>query len=138
MKKIETQYTLKVEFYDLDPMNVVWHGNYVKYLEAARCDFFEKIGCTYMDMKNAGVAYPVAKMEMKYIKPCFFAQNLTVKTELEQVEPSLNFKYTIYDKNTGEKLFTARTMQICLDIKTMDTVYNAPQILLEKIKAYEN
>ena len=46
MKNIETQYKLKVEFYDLDPMNVVWHGNYLKYLEAARCDMLEKIGYT--------------------------------------------------------------------------------------------
>lgn len=138
MKTIETQYNLKVEFYDLDPMDVVWHGNYVKYLEAARCDFLEKIGCTYSDMKASGTAYPVAKMEMKYIKPCFFGQKLTVKTQLEQVEPSLNFKYTIYDTDSGEKLFTARTMQICLDIKTRKTLYSAPKILLERINAYEN
>ncbi len=137
MKKIETEYKIKVEFYDLDPMNVVWHGNYVKFLEAARCDFLSKLGCTYMDIKDEGFAYPVAKMEMKFISPCVFMQNLVVKTCLEEVEPSLNFKYTIYDENTGEKLFSAKTMQICVDIKTRKTVYNAPKILLEKIENYE-
>lgn len=35
MKKIETSCEIDVEFYDLDPMNVVWHGNYIKYLEKA-------------------------------------------------------------------------------------------------------
>lgn len=129
---------MKVEFYDLDPMNVVWHGNYVKYIEAARCDFFEKIECTYMDMKDAGFVYPVAKMEMKYINPCTFSQTLVIKTILEQLEPSLNFKYIIYDKKTNEKLFSAKTMQICIDIDTRKTLYNAPAILLEKIKNYEN
>lgn len=138
MKKIETLFEMKVEFYDLDPMNVVWHGNYVKYIEAARCDFFEKIGCTYMDMKDAGFVYPVAKMEMKYINPCTFSQNLVIKTILEQLEPSLNFKYIIYDKKTNEKLFSAKTMQICIDIDTRKTLYNAPETLVEKIKNYEN
>lgn len=138
MKKIETLFEIKVEFYDLDPMNVVWHGNYVKYIEAARCDFFEKIACTYMDMKDAGFVYPVAKMEMKYINPCTFSQTLVIKTILEQLEPSLNFKYIIYDKKTNEKLFSAKTMQICIDIDTRKTLYNAPAILLEKIKNYEN
>jgi len=33
MKSITTETNIKVEFYDLDPMNIVWHGNYVKYLE---------------------------------------------------------------------------------------------------------
>ena len=42
MKKIQTNCTLEVEFYDLDPMDVVWHGNYIKYLEAARCDMFPR------------------------------------------------------------------------------------------------
>ena len=48
--KAET--TIKVPFYDNDPMGVVWHGNYVKYLEIARCDTLAKIGYDYMDMKN--------------------------------------------------------------------------------------
>ena len=41
MKKITSTSEITVEFYDLDPMNVVWHGNYVKYLEKARCDLLE-------------------------------------------------------------------------------------------------
>lgn len=138
MKKIETLYKTKVEFYDLDPMNVVWHGNYVKYLEAARCDFLEKIGCTYDDIKNAGYAYPVAKMEMKFITPCIFMQKLVIKTELESLEPSLNFKYTIWDEQTGAKLFSAKTMQICLEIKTRKTVYSVPDVLKNKVENYES
>ena len=138
MKKIETTYKTQVEFYDLDPMNVVWHGNYVKYLEAARCDFLAKVGCAYDDIKNAGYAYPVAKMEMKFITPCEFMQKLLIKTELESIEPSLNFKYTILDEKTGAKLFSAKTMQICVEIETRKTVYTVPDILKERIDSYEN
>lgn len=36
---MNTEIKIKVPFYDLDPMNIVWHGNYVKYMEEARCDF---------------------------------------------------------------------------------------------------
>ena len=38
----KTEMKLTVQFYDLDPMNVVWHGNYLKYLESARCDLLKK------------------------------------------------------------------------------------------------
>ena len=138
MKKIETQYKTRVEFYDLDPMNVVWHGNYVKYLEAARCDFLEKIGCSYDDIKDAGYAYPVAKMEMKFVTPCVFMQNLVVKTQLESLEPSLNFKYTILDEKTGAKLFSAKTMQICVEIETRKTVYSVPDVLKKRVENYES
>lgn len=44
--KFKSDTIIKVEFYDLDPMDVVWHGNYVKYLEVARCDMLSKLGYT--------------------------------------------------------------------------------------------
>lgn len=122
--KAET--TIKVPFYDNDPMGVVWHGNYVKYLEIARCDALAKIGYDYMDMKNDGVMYPIAKLDMKYIKPSTFAQNLCVVTVIEELEPSLIIKYEIFDEK-GEKIFKGKSMQICVDIETKQSVYVAPQ-----------
>ena len=128
---------IKVEFYDLDPMDVVWHGNYVKYLEVARCDMLSKLGYTYVDMRNDGYAYPVATMEMKYIKPCTFGQELKVVSIVEEIEPALVIKYVIFDNKTGEKMFKAKTMQIAVDIKTRQTVYEAPINLKKKIDSYK-
>lgn len=122
--KAET--TINVPFYDNDPMGVVWHGNYVKYLEIARCDILAKIGYDYMDMKNDGVMYPIAKLDMKYIKPSTFAQNLRMVTVIEELEPSLIIKYEIFDEK-GEKIFKGKSMQICVNIETKQSVYVAPQ-----------
>ena len=124
---------ITIQFYDLDPMNVVWHGNYVKYLEEARCDMLNKLGYTYEDMKEDGYAYPVATMEMKYIKPCVFNQVIRVVSTVVEIEPCLIIKYTIYDKKTGEKLFKAKTMQICIDMKTKNSVYTPPPNLKKVI-----
>ncbi|MFW5625494.1 MAG: acyl-CoA thioesterase [Campylobacter hyointestinalis] len=61
-------YKTKVEFYDVDSMNVVWHGNYVKFIEKARCEFLQDLGYDYEMMNPEGFAYPVAKMDFKFIK----------------------------------------------------------------------
>ena len=124
---------ITVQFYDLDPMNVVWHGNYVKYLEEARCDMLNKLGYTYEEMRKDGFAYPVATMEMKYIKPCVFNQVIKVVSTVVEIEPCLIIKYTIYDNETGEKLFKAKTMQICVDIETKQSVYTTPPNLKKVI-----
>ena len=137
MKKIETNYKTTVEFYDLDPMNVVWHGNYIRYLEAARCDMLEKIGYTYEDMRKENNAYPVAKMELKFIKSATFKQRLNVKTTLQELEPALIIKYEITDEETREKLFQAQSMQIRVNIETGETVYNASESFLKKIEEYK-
>ena len=135
--KFKTDTIIRVEFYDLDPMDVVWHGNYVKYLEVARCDMLAKLGYNYVDMKNDGYAYPVATMEMKYIKPCTFEQELKVVSIVEEIEPALVIKYVIFDNKTGEKMFKAKTMQIAVDINTRKTVYEAPENLKKKIAYYK-
>lgn len=136
--KFKSDTIIKVEFYDLDPMNVVWHGNYVKYLEIARCDMLSRLGYTYIDMKNDGYAYPVATMEMKDIKPCTFGQELKVVSIVEEIEPALVIKYVIFDNKTGEKMFKAKTMQIAVDINSKQTVYEAPENLKKIIASLED
>lgn len=130
--KAETELT--IPFYDNDPMGVVWHGNYVKYIEIARCDMLNKIGYNYIDMKNDGVAYPIAKLDMKYIKPISFNQKIRIVSEIEEIEPSLIIKYVFFDENE-DKIFKAKTMQICVDIVTRNSVYNAPKRFKELLNA---
>ncbi len=131
--KIEAETYITVQFFDLDPMNVVWHGNYIKYLETARCDLLAKIGYDYTDMARDCVAYPVATMDLKFMKPCKFNQKLKVISSLEEIEPCLIIKYTIFDAQTNEKMFKAKSMQICVDTKTQESYYSAPKGLKEKL-----
>lgn len=129
MSLYQTEYELKVSFEDLDPMNVVWNGNYMRYLERARVDLFGKLKYSYFEMHNDGIAYPLAKINAKYIKPALFEDILVVKTEIESIEPTLDLKYIIYNKKTGDKIFTASTMQIGIDINTRQSIYVAPEKL---------
>lgn len=131
--KFEAETFITVQFYDLDPMNVVWHGNYIKYLETARCDLLAKIGYDYDEMRKGGIAYPIATMDLKFIKPCYFNQKLRVVSTVEEIEPCLIIKYMIYDAETGEKLFKAKSMQICVDVTTKESIYCAPERLKEKL-----
>lgn len=131
--KFNSETNITVQFYDLDPMNVVWHGNYIKYMETARCELLAKIGYDYDDMRRDGVAYPVATMDLKFIKPCTFNQKLKVLTSVEEIEPCLIIKYLILDAESGEKLFKAKTMQICIDMMTKESLYSAPNCLKEKL-----
>lgn len=134
MSLFKAEYELKVSFEDIDLMGIVWHGNYIKYLEQARCDMFSKLNYTYMDMKDDGFSYPVAKMKVKYIKPAKFEDVLVVKSELVELEPAMNIKYVIFNKLTKEKIFEAKTMQIAFDIKANKSVYTPPKRFIEALK----
>ena len=134
MSLFESELEIKVPFHDLDPMNVVWHGNYVKYLEQSRCDMFDKIGYTYYDMKDDNYIYPIAKMSMKYVKPLSFNQKILIRTALIEIEPAIIIKYKIF--NGADIVFEAESMQIGINIKTGESVYNAPEKLLQTLGIY--
>ncbi len=138
MSLYQSEYEVKVSFEDLDPMNVVWHGNYIRYMEQARCDMLEKLNYNYNDMKSDGIAYPIAKMNIKYIKPAEFMDILTIKSDLISIDPTLDIKYYIFNKKTGDKIFEATTMQIRIDINTKETVYSPPVKFLQAIKEVNN
>lgn len=129
MVKFESSYITEIPFYDLDPMNVVWHGNYIKYLEDARCDMFKKINYTYINMQEEKIAYPIAKMDLKYIKSCKFGQKIKITTLLEEIEPCIIIKYIIKDAESGEIILKARSMQICINMETGESIYTAPDRL---------
>lgn len=138
MSLFQSEYDVRVSFEDLDPMNVVWHGNYIRYMEQARCDMLSKLNYTYFDMKDDGVAYPVAKMNVKYVKPALLGDLLTIRVEIKSIEPTLNMNYTIFNKETNEKIFQASTMQIAYDINTKETFYSAPERLTKLINEVRN
>ena len=54
---------LSPTFHDCDPMHVVWHGNYFKYFEVARCALLDKLGHNYTQMRAAGYAWPIIDLQ---------------------------------------------------------------------------
>ena len=86
--EIETQ----VQFYDLDPMEVVWHGHYVKYLEIARCALLDRIGYNYAQMKHSGYAWPVIDMHIRYASSATFGQRLKLRAEIVEWENRLKIR----------------------------------------------
>lgn len=134
----ESEIIIEAPFYDVDSMEVVWHGNYVKYLEDARCAMLDKIGYNYLDIKKDGYAWPIVQLKIKYIKPFIFKQKILIKTFLVEYENCLKIDYLFFDLKSGNKITKAQTMQVAVNIETGELCYNSPQIFLEKIEKIKN
>jgi len=67
-RSFEVQMT--VPFHDLDPMQVVWHGNYLKYFDVARSALFDSLGVNlYGFGAHHSLIFPVIRTSTKYIHP---------------------------------------------------------------------
>ena len=131
MHKITFEY--KVPFHDVDSMNIVWHGRYVKYFELARCELLESFGYDYIAMRDSGFAWPVVDMRIKYVKPLRFNQKIRIDAVVKEWENRLKITYLITDKDTGEKLTKGYTIQVAVDMKAEELLLESPSVLLEKL-----
>ena len=127
--------TFKVAFFDVDSMEVMWHGNYVKYLEMARCELLDKLGYNYIAMKKDGYAFPIVKLDVKYVRPVFFNDTIKVTTTLSECETFLKFHYLI-ENEKGDKLSEANTAQAVIEMKSLQTCFEMPEALIKAIEAY--
>ncbi len=124
---------ITVQFFDLDPMQIVWHGNYVKYLEIARCALLDKIGYNYVQMQESGYMWPVIDVSVRYIASAVFGQRLCLRAELVEYENRLKVDYLITDADTGKRLTRASTTQVAVHIASGEMCFVSPAILFEKL-----
>lgn len=124
---------VKVQFFDLDPMEIVWHGNYVKYLEVARCALLDSIGYNYEQMKESGYAWPIIEMNLRYVAGASFGQRLKLRAEIVEYENRLRIDYLITDADTGRRLNRAYTTQVAVDMASGEMCFVSPPVLFEKL-----
>ncbi len=123
----------RVEFFDLDPMAIVWHGHYVKYLEIVRGVLLDTIDYNYNQMKASGYVWPVIDMHLRYIAPAAYGQRLRLRAEIVEWENRLRIAYLISDAITGRRLSRATTIQVAVEIATQTMCFVSPAVLFEKL-----
>ena len=126
---------MQAQFFDLDPMNIVWHGNYARFLEVGRCALLDLLDYDYTKMHESGFAFPIVEMRVKYVAPIRFRQRFVVGTTLMEYENRLRFDYVIRDAETQAVLTRARTIQVAVRLDTGELCLECPPILLEKARA---
>jgi acyl-CoA thioester hydrolase len=123
----------KAQFYDLDPMEVVWHGNYPRFLEQARCALLDKIAFNYVEMSRTAYIWPIVDMRIKYVRPIRFGQEISVTATLAEYENRIRIDYLIADPKTGEALTKAQTIQVAVHKATGETVFESPVELRQAV-----
>ena len=124
---------VKVRYAETDQMGVVHHGNYPQYLEIARLEWLSTLGISYKNMEEEGIMLPVYELNLKYIKPVTFDENLTIETRLQKMpNVKIIFDYSVFNEQ-GELVTSATSVLVFMDSKTRRPI-RCPQYILDKIK----
>jgi len=133
INKSKAQVEIEIPFYDLDSVNIVWHGNYPKYFELARCALLENFDYGYNAMRDSGYIWPIIDLQIRYIKAITFKQRIIVEATLKEWEYRLKIDYLIRDAKTQARLTKGSTVQVAVDMNTKELSLMSPTILLERL-----
>jgi acyl-CoA thioester hydrolase len=98
MKRTITK--IKVRYCETDQMGIVHHSSYINYFEHSRIQWIKKNGFSYAKLEMSGIILPVSKLNVSYLSPAFFDDELTVETELMKIPSSkLIFSYMVLRDN---------------------------------------
>ena len=127
---------IEVPFHDVDIMDVVWHGHYLKYFEIARCKLLDQFDYNYKQMRDSGYAWPIIESHVRYAHGILFEQKIRIRATLKEWENRLKIEYQIFDAESGKRLTKGYTTQVAVDMHTKEMCYQSPQILFERLNAW--
>ena len=126
---------IRVRYSDTDQMKYVYYGVYAKYLEVGRVELLRSIGTSYKQIEELGFGLPVVNLKIKYIKPAFYDDLLTIETTIKKINNiKLIFKYKIYNEQ-DVLLNTAETTLVFVNLDT-GKVCSPPNLIVNKLQKW--
>ena len=108
-------FPVRIYFEDTDSGGVVYHSNYLKFMERARTEWLRSVGIDQHHLKyHAHIMFVVHRIDIQYKTPARFNDDLIVKSELLEIGSSkIEFRQMIY--RDEEMLIDAHVDIACID-----------------------
>lgn len=96
---------IRVLYGDTDQMGQAYYGNYLRWFEAGRNEWFRQRGMTYRELEEQGYYLPVIEAYCRYLRPAYYDDVLCIDTSASLPSAArLKFTYRIYrEKVEGEE-----------------------------------
>ena len=106
-----------VRFSEVDSMQVVWHGEYVRYFEDGREAFGREFpGVGYMDFYANGHTAPIVDLQLQYVAPLTINDVAIIETRfIDTVAAKLCFEYIIHRESDGALVARGSSVQVFVD-----------------------
>ncbi|WP_042348684.1 acyl-CoA thioesterase [Bacillus massiliigorillae] len=109
---------IEVRYAETDQMGVVYHANYIVWLELGRTQIVKDLGFNYSELEELGYVSPVLEVHVSYKKSLKYGETATVHTWIEEYSPTrTTYGYEIYNEK-GELAVTATTLNIVVKKET--------------------
>jgi acyl-CoA thioester hydrolase len=107
---------IRVRYAETDQMGVVYHANYLIWMEVARVELCTAMGFRYRDMEREdGIFLVVVEANCRYLRPARFDDEVLVRTAVEDANSKMvRFGYEMRRESDGDLLATGFTKHLCV------------------------
>jgi acyl-CoA thioester hydrolase len=118
---------LQIPFHDLDPMHIVWHGNYLKYFDQARFALFRNVGIDlYEYYQKTGTLFPITKTSTKHIIPLVYGDQVGCRATVVDAGVKIVIDFAIRRMPSGEICTKGRSEQVAVKAPEMIMMFEIP------------
>jgi acyl-CoA thioester hydrolase len=109
---VETK--LRVRYAETDQMGIVYHANYLIWMEVGRVEYCREAGIVYRDLeRDEGLLLAVVEARCRYISPALYDEEVIVRTWIAEANPRmLRFGYEMLEAGALRRLATGETKHI--------------------------
>ena len=109
-------FSVRVFYEDTDMGGVVYHANYLKFIERARSDWVRRLGNDQNAMRDAGLVWVVRRIEADYLASAKFDDELTIETRMVSISGARLTMAQVVKRGETE-VFRASVTAVCMNAK---------------------
>lgn len=119
---------LKVPFHDLDPMQMVWHGNYLKYFDIARTALFDSLGVDLFSyFRKTNCLFPITKTTTKHIVSLRYRDKFKCKATIVEAMYKIVVEFQIRLLADNQICAKGRGEQVAVKYPEMEMLFEIPE-----------
>jgi acyl-CoA thioester hydrolase len=124
---------LEVPFHDVDSLQIVWHGHYLKYLELARTALMRSRNLDVAEIVAAGYRQVVIETKCRYAFPLRYADRFRVDAWFRDVQNRINIGYEIINLTENRRALHGHTILVTTDAEGR-MLLETPDALLQRLR----
>jgi acyl-CoA thioester hydrolase len=126
---------IRVRYAETDRMGYVYYGHYAAYFEVARVEMLRSLGFSYKKLEDEGVILPVLDYSIKYIRPGYYDDLLTIKTTINEL-PTARMRFNYETFNEKKELINVAETTLVFVNKNTGKPTSPPEDLFEAMGKY--
>ena len=126
-KNKSCEVSLTVPFHDLDPLQMVWHGNYIKYFDIARSALFDQAGIDLFDyFHSKKILFPLTKTTTKHVSSLRYLDKFKCLVKVVEAHYKIVLEFEIRRMPDNQICAKGNSEQVAVKYPEMEIMFEIP------------